>query len=411
MPFCDYCGGEITFRYVDGRNTPIHLSGGCWGESSASYTVAPAHPVVQERVLRAVDHWRRGFSRSDSKEPLAYPTRCPICDDFIFFHTNGNGDAVFFDTLGPPWPKHPCLTMEQTRIVAATSQSLMNIVSLKTRPASIPLPDSSAQSGTPQTLPGTFDSFGIVLSAKKDVVYLLQDGTYIRKRIEGQRIVVCVRLGQKVTMFAETRAASTIPVGQLVRFSARREVLNGREGLLTTTFELFDVSDDLCADQPIKMSHWWIEPAKILGGSNPSIEDLRRIHQWGFNTVVSLLHEREQNPNYDTKALDAIGVVRHSIPIKDFAAPTLHQMIEFFRIVDSELSKGRIFVHCQGGSGRTGTMGAAYWIQRGMSAADAIRRIRESRPNTIETLDQEQCLLELQESLKKDQTDYSRNQS
>lgn len=39
---------------------------------------------------------------------LTYPTKCPECKAAVFFHTNGNGDAVFLDSLGPPWPVHGC---------------------------------------------------------------------------------------------------------------------------------------------------------------------------------------------------------------------------------------------------------------------------------------------------------------
>lgn len=43
-------------------------------------------------------------------DSVTHPTVCPVCGAFVFFHTNGDGDAVFFDDLGPPWPKHPCLS-------------------------------------------------------------------------------------------------------------------------------------------------------------------------------------------------------------------------------------------------------------------------------------------------------------
>ena len=45
-------------------------------------------------------------------------------------------------------------------------------------------------------------------------------------------------------------------------------------------------------------------------------------------------------------------------------------------------------------------MGAAYWIQKGMTAPEAIKRIRESNPVAIETADQEACLVKLERSLK-----------
>lgn len=34
--------------------------------------------------------------------------RCPVCGASVFFYQNVHGSRVFFDELGPPWPKHPC---------------------------------------------------------------------------------------------------------------------------------------------------------------------------------------------------------------------------------------------------------------------------------------------------------------
>jgi hypothetical protein len=34
--------------------------------------------------------------------------RCPVCGARVFFYESPYGGRVFFDDLGPPWPKHPC---------------------------------------------------------------------------------------------------------------------------------------------------------------------------------------------------------------------------------------------------------------------------------------------------------------
>lgn len=34
--------------------------------------------------------------------------RCPVCGEPVFFYQSPYGGRVFFDELGPPWPKHPC---------------------------------------------------------------------------------------------------------------------------------------------------------------------------------------------------------------------------------------------------------------------------------------------------------------
>lgn len=33
---------------------------------------------------------------------------CPVCGAEAFFYMSPHGGRVFFDELGPPWPKHPC---------------------------------------------------------------------------------------------------------------------------------------------------------------------------------------------------------------------------------------------------------------------------------------------------------------
>ncbi len=34
--------------------------------------------------------------------------RCPECGEPVYFYASPYGGRVFFDELGPPWPKHPC---------------------------------------------------------------------------------------------------------------------------------------------------------------------------------------------------------------------------------------------------------------------------------------------------------------
>lgn len=34
--------------------------------------------------------------------------KCPECGSSVFFYRNSTGSRVYFDSLGPPWPVHPC---------------------------------------------------------------------------------------------------------------------------------------------------------------------------------------------------------------------------------------------------------------------------------------------------------------
>jgi atypical dual specificity phosphatase len=65
----------------------------------------------------------------------------------------------------------------------------------------------------------------------------------------------------------------------------------------------------------------------------------------------------------------------------------LHEIIHF--IEEQNAQSNPVLVHCAEGKGRTGTVLAAYLVYNGISADDAIKKIREKRPGSIENLEQE----------------------
>jgi hypothetical protein len=46
--------------------------------------------------------------------------KCPVCGVGVFFYANEHGSRVFFDDLGPPWPKHPCTDIPRDYVPKAT---------------------------------------------------------------------------------------------------------------------------------------------------------------------------------------------------------------------------------------------------------------------------------------------------
>src|SRR5262249_10616207 len=87
-----------------------------------------------------------------------------------------------------------------------------------------------------------------------------------------------------------------------------------------------------------------------------------------------------------------LGYVRHNIPVQDVSAPTLEQLEQFAKHVDGLPPGTKMIVHCEGGTGRTGTFAAAYWITKGLTVADALMRVRNARPHAVETPAQEEIL-------------------
>jgi protein-tyrosine phosphatase len=145
------------------------------------------------------------------------------------------------------------------------------------------------------------------------------------------------------------------------------------------------------------MRQWWIDQNRIMGSSNPFTEELEYLFEIGFNTIISFLDEKEQRPYYDVERILTLGFDRSSIPIKDFSAPALKQYMEFLEIVSR--TSGQVLIHCQGGYGRTGAMAAAYWINQGMPAHEAVIEVRHLRPGALEILDQEESVYELERYL------------
>ena len=54
---------------------------------------------------------------------------CPVCGISVFFYQSSNGGRVFFDELGPPWPKHACTDTNSIpkRITPQESTKLFNV--------------------------------------------------------------------------------------------------------------------------------------------------------------------------------------------------------------------------------------------------------------------------------------------
>ncbi len=142
------------------------------------------------------------------------------------------------------------------------------------------------------------------------------------------------------------------------------------------------------------MDVWWIDEPWLLGSSNPTTDDLKKLRVEGFNMIVSLLEEDLQAPHYDAATVGAMGYKRRNIPVQDFHPPKLRQLAEFVDLLARQPEGTKIIVHCYAGVGRTGTFGAAYWIARGLSVDEALKKIRNARPQAVETVEQHDALEE-----------------
>ena len=81
-------------------------------------------------------------------------------------------------------------------------------------------------------------------------------------------------------------------------------------------------------------------------------------------------------------------------PVPDYTAPSIDQIHRMVTFIEAEIETWEhpVVVTCQAGLGRTGTVLASYFVYVGYKPEDAIKLIREMRPGSIQTVDQEDAI-------------------
>jgi len=136
------------------------------------------------------------------------------------------------------------------------------------------------------------------------------------------------------------------------------------------------------------------------GQTQPLEADLRELGQIGVGAVVSL----SENAPGAAEDFAAVGLSLLHVPIPDFSPPALDQIFDVHSFANSFWSKNpesALVVHCRAGIGRTGTLLACLLVSMGLPADEAIARVREERPGSIETLAQEQSVYAWESYLKR----------
>lgn len=130
-----------------------------------------------------------------------------------------------------------------------------------------------------------------------------------------------------------------------------------------------------------------------------SAADLAVIRAWPAAAVVTLLDQDEMQilrvPDLGSRILDC-GLEWFHLGIADGAAPDFRFEQRWLDVVgdllDLLIDGKNVLLHCRGGKGRTGTVGALMLIELGVPASMAIEMIRAARPGAIETSAQEQYI-------------------
>ena len=141
-------------------------------------------------------------------------------------------------------------------------------------------------------------------------------------------------------------------------------------------------------DRPITESYW-VEPGRLLAGEYPgkfTPEETRQrvdaLLEAGFTTFIDLTKPNETVPYIRTLIEQAkyydIEVQYHSYPIGDFGLPTPEKMSKILNKIDQALKEDKkIYLHCWGGIGRTGTTVGCYLVRQGKTGEEALQRLAE----------------------------------
>ncbi len=136
-------------------------------------------------------------------------------------------------------------------------------------------------------------------------------------------------------------------------------------------------------------SSYWLPGGMVLAGEYPGWRTrsarptLRLMLDAGVRTFVNLTQESDSLPPYEgvlRQLADKRGIaVEHRrFPIPDMDVPTAELMAELLAFVNAEAAAGRkVYVHCLGGVGRTGTVVGCLLAGGGADGETALRTVGE----------------------------------
>ncbi len=141
---------------------------------------------------------------------------------------------------------------------------------------------------------------------------------------------------------------------------------------------------------------YWVKPNQLLAGEYPRTKDeaesrlkLRRFLEAGVNFFLDLTEPSERGLKPYTAVLQAeasaLGqaIEYHRFPIPDLGTPAPAYLAQILDTIDAAVAAGqRVYVHCWGGIGRTGTVVGCYLVRHGLSGPDALAQIAHLRRDT-----------------------------
>jgi len=135
----------------------------------------------------------------------------------------------------------------------------------------------------------------------------------------------------------------------------------------------------------------WIDKPLLAALARPAAaEDLIWLRRQGIELLISLTEDRLRRD-----WVDEAGILVFHVPVVDMEAPTQEELDRCVSAIERAMERRMgVAVHCTAGLGRTGVVLAGYFVGKGLTAQNAIARVRRLRPGSIETGEQEQAIVE-----------------
>lgn len=144
----------------------------------------------------------------------------------------------------------------------------------------------------------------------------------------------------------------------------------------------------------------WLIPGRLAGCPMPGVviplkHDLALLRKMGITLLINLT-ERD----VPASVLAEYDIRSYCLRIEDRHAPPLLWAKLLLAKMETFMRNGEVLaVHCLAGLGRTGTVLCAWLIREGLTADEALRRLRRIDPGFVQSREQEDLLHELEANL------------
>ena len=141
----------------------------------------------------------------------------------------------------------------------------------------------------------------------------------------------------------------------------------------------------------------WLIENKLAGSAIPTSNDEA---QWVIEQGVKSIVTVREEPLDDDWVKDVNYLHVHS---NDMGVPEFNDLVYAVDFIHRRITNNEpVMVHCLAGLGRTGTILACYLVKyQNLSADEAIQKVREERPGSIQSYSQEEITFQFAKSLQK----------